>query len=71
MGNRSAGREAAPSASRLSIASPAALAAHLGRDLSASAVDDGGWTDLHYAAAFRWPAVARALLIDGAPVTPG
>ena len=71
MGNRSAGREAAPSASRLSTASPAAVAAHLGRDLSAAAVDDGGWTDLHYAAAFRWPAVARALLIDGAPVTPG
>ena len=51
-----------------SIASPAALAARLGRDLSASAVDDGGWTDLHYAAAFSWPAAARALLIDGAPV---
>ena len=70
MGNRNAGREAAPaaSASRPSIASPAALAAHLGRDLSASAVDDGGWTDLHYAAAFGWPAVARALVIDGAPV---
>ena len=60
--------EAASSASGLAITSPAALAAHLGRDLSASAVDDGGWTDLHYAAAFGWPAVARALLVDGAPV---
>ena len=68
MGNRNAGREAAPSASGLAITSPAALAAHLGRDLSASAVDDGGWTDLHYAAVFGWPAVARALLVDGAPV---
>ena len=70
MENRNAGREAAPSASasRQAIASPAALAAHLGRDLSASAVDAGGWTNLHYAAAFGWPALARALLIDGTPV---
>ncbi len=52
-----------------SIASPAELAAHLGRDLSASAVDGDGWTDLHYAAALDWPGLARELLGDGAPVS--
>ena len=67
-GNRKAGREPAPAgpARRPSITSPAALAAHLGRALSAPAVDGNGWTDLHYAAALDWPATARALLAAGA-----
>ena len=66
-GNRNAGREALPAGpERPSITSPAELAVHLGRELSASAVDDNGWTDLHYAAALDWPAVARVLLGAGA-----
>ena len=52
---------------RRSITSPAELAAHLGRDLSALAADDDGWTDLHYAGALGCPAVVWALLSDGAP----
>ena len=56
-GNKNAGREALPAEpQRPSITSPAELAVHLGRELSASAVDDNGWTDLHYAAALDWPA---------------
>ncbi len=39
---------------------------HLGRELSPSAVDGNGGTDLHYAAAVDWPATARALLAAGA-----
>ena len=55
-GNRNAGREALPAGpERPSITLPAELAVHLGRELSASAVDDNGWTDLHYAAALDWP----------------
>ena len=47
-GNRNAGREALPAGpQRPSITLPAELAVHLGRELSASAVDDNGWTDLH------------------------
>ena len=38
----------------------------LGRELSASAVDDNGWTDLHYAVAANLPEVAEALLDTGA-----
>ena len=69
-GNERAGREPAPAgpARRPSITSPAALAAHLGRELSAAAVDGNGWTDLYYAAALDWAALARALLAVGAPV---
>ena len=63
-GNKNAGRELGPvgPACRPSITTPAELAVHLGRELSAAAVDDNGWADLHYAAALDWPAVARALL---------
>ena len=62
-GNRNAGREALPAGpERPSITLPAELAVHLGRELSASAVDDNGWTDLHYAAALDRPGVARVLL---------
>ena len=51
------------------ITSPAELAAHLGPELSASAVDGNGWTDLlHYAAAPGWWAMARALLAVGVPL---
>ena len=50
------------------ITSPAELAAHLGRGLSASAVDGNGSTVLHYAAALDWPAMARALLAVGVPL---
>ena len=66
-GNENAGRQPAPEgpARRPSITSPAALAAHLGRELSAAAVDGNGWTDLHYAAALDWAALARALLAAG------
>ena len=66
--NKNAGREPAPTrpARRPSITSPTELAVHLGRELSASAVDGNGWTDLHYAAALDWPAMARALLAAGA-----
>ena len=69
-GNKNAGRELAPvgPGRRPSITSPAELAVHLGRELSASAVDGNGWTDLHYAAALDWPALARALLAAGAPL---
>ena len=38
---------------RPSITSLAQLAAHLGRELSVSAVDANGWTDLQYAAALE------------------
>ena len=56
-GNRNAGREALPAGpERPSITLPAELAVHLGRESSASAVDDNGWTDPHYAAALDWPA---------------
>ena len=50
--NENVGREPAPAGPPrpTSITSAAALAAHLGRELSA-AVDGHGWTDLHYAAA--------------------
>ena len=66
--NKNAGREPAPTrpARRPSITSPTELAVHLGRELSASAVDGNGWTDLHYAAALDWLAMARALLAAGA-----
>ena len=37
----------------------------LGRDLSATAVDENGWTDLHWAAALNQPKVAAALLDGG------
>ena len=68
-GNKKAGPELAPAwpGRRPSITSLAELAAHLGRELSVSAVDANGWTDLHYAAALDWPATARALLAAGAP----
>ena len=68
-GNKKAGPELAPAwpGPRPSITSLAELAAHLGRELSISAVDANGWTDLHYAAALDWPATARALLAAGAP----
>ena len=68
--NENAGREPAPAepARRPSITSPAELAAHLGRVLSAAAVDGNGWTDLHYAAALDWAALARTLLAVGAQV---
>ena len=68
-GNRKAGREPAPAgrelapaepARRPSITSPAELAAHLGRELSATAVDGNGWTDQHYAAALHWAAMGDA-----------
>ena len=39
-----------------------------GRVLSAAAVDGNGWTDLHYAAALGWAALARPLLAAGSPV---
>ena len=66
--NKNAGREPAATrpARRPSITSPTELAVHLGRELSASAVDGNGWTDLHYAAALDWLAMARALLAAGA-----
>ncbi len=59
---KKAGRELAPAGRgrRPSVTSPVELAAHLGRKLSASAVDGNGWTDLHCAAALDWPATARA-----------
>ena len=38
----------------------------LGRELSAYAVDEAGWSDLHYAAAANLPKVAEALLDAGA-----
>ena len=64
--NRNAGREAAaPADGAPPAVSPEQLAAHLGRELSASAVDGNGWTDLHYAAALDCPATARALLAAG------
>ena len=44
------------------------LARLLGRPLSASAVDDTGWTDLHYAAALNLPRLATTLLATGAGV---
>ena len=68
-GNKKAGPELAPAwpGPRPSITSRAELAAHLGRELSISAVDANGWTNLHYAAALDWPATARALLAAGAP----
>lgn len=47
---------------------PAALAAHLGRVLSAAAVDGNGWTDLHYAVALGWAALPPTLLAVGARV---
>ena len=70
--NKNAGPEPAPTrpARRPSITSPVELAVHLGRELSASAVDGNGWTDLHYAAALDWLAMALALLAAGAPVDP-
>lgn len=68
-GNTNTGREALPAGpAGPSITSSAELAVHLGRALSASAVDDNGWTDLHYAAALDWPAVAERLLKAGAPL---
>ena len=44
------------------------LARLLGRPLSANAVDDTGWTDLHYAAALNLPRLATTLLAAGAGV---
>ena len=72
-GNKKAGPELAPAwpGPRPSITSLAELAAHLGRELSISAVDANGWTDLHYAAALDWPATARALLAAGRRGTRG
>ena len=40
----------------------------LGRELSANAVGEHGWTDLHYAAAANLPEVVEALLDAGADV---
>ena len=70
--NKNAGPEPAPTrpARRPSITSPVELAVHLGRELSASAVDGNGWTDLQYAAALDWLAMALALLAAAAPVDP-
>ena len=48
--------------------SPAEFAAQLGRELSATAVDGNGWTDLHYAVALDWSAMARALPAVGVPL---
>ena len=45
-----------------------ALSRLLGRDFSSTTRDENGWTDLHYAAAFNLPKLARALLIAGADV---
>ena len=69
IGNETAGRArpgAAP-ARRPAIASPAGLAARLGRELSPFEADDNGWTDRHYAAALSAPESARSLLAAGAP----
>ena len=41
----------------------------LGRELSPTAVDENGWTDLHFAAALNLPELAKALLDAGADVT--
>ena len=40
----------------------------LGRELSPNAVDENGWTDLHYAAALNLPELAEALLDTGVDV---
>ena len=40
----------------------------LGRELSPTAVDENGWTDLHYAAALNLPELAGMLLDNGADV---
>ena len=59
-GNRNAGREALPAGpERPSITLPAELAVHLGRELSASAVDDNGWTRRPWTGR-RGPGAARA-----------
>ena len=42
------------------------LSKRLGRALSPTAVDENGWTDLHYAAALNLPELAKALLDAGA-----
>ena len=44
--------------------------ARLGREPSAEAADENGWTDLHWAAVLNLPEAARALLDAGAAVDP-
>ena len=41
----------------------------IGRQLSPTAADENGWTDLHWAAALNLPALARALLDNGADIS--
>ena len=40
----------------------------IGRQLSPTATDENGWTDLHWAAALNLPELARALLDNGADI---
>ena len=56
---------------RLASVDAGNLREFLGRGLSASAVDENGWTDLHYAAAANLPEVVEALLDAGADVAAG
>ena len=67
-GNENAGRQPAPAgpARRPSITSAAALAAHLGRVLSATAVGRQRMDGPTLRAALDWAALTRALLAVGA-----
>ena len=56
---------------RLAAVDAGNLRDYLGRGLSPSAVDEEGWTDLHYAAASNLPEVVKALLDAGADVAAG
>ena len=53
---------------RLAHANGGVLRDMLGRDVSPTAVDDHGWTDLHWAAALNLPELAVALLDAGVRV---
>ena len=53
---------------RLATVDAGNLREHLGRELSATAVGEHGWTDLHYAAASNLPEVVEALLNAGADI---
>ena len=61
-------REEAERKARPEESSPAAkkLSGLLRRPFSPTAVDENGWTDLHYAAVLNMPEVAKALLHAGA-----
>lgn len=61
-------RRQAAAATRLPDLDVGKLREVLGRPLSATAADEDGWTDLHYAAALNLPDLAAALLDAGADI---